>query len=229
MKRKKRPGSGVKTREPKLPPGFFEGLDEASQAPLPALPVHEDESLAPPPPVEPPSHPSAPARDGGRAAPIARAPAPEAGAAAAPLAGNEPQLIVSVGKVLYALPIGGIEEILPMREVAPLPRSSAAVRGILFLRGHPVTVIDLGILLGSSPLPGNRIVVFRIEGEHYGLVVDEVLKVAEPGALTDAVPPPPALGAPPAVRGVARLAEEIVSLLDIDRLVPASAGAGGSA
>jgi purine-binding chemotaxis protein CheW len=131
--------------------------------------------------------------------------------------------------VLYALPIGGIEEILPMREVAPLPRSSAAVLGILFLRGHPVTVIDLGVLLGSGPVPGKRIVVFRIEGEHYGLMVDEVLKVAEPGALANAVPPPAALGAPAGVRGVARLAEEIVSLLDIEKLVPAAAGPGAGA
>jgi chemotaxis signal transduction protein len=247
-----------------MPPGFFEGLEEAErlagqddpssageqggpepaavaappasvgdrsalsadpaaaavapEAPAPAAPTAPPVGTAPP--VRPAAGPTA-------AQSAALLPPPGAASATPPLAGSEPQLIVSVGGVLYALPIGGIEEILPMREVAPLPRSSAAVRGILFLRGHPVTVIDLGILLDSGPVPGKRIVVFRVEGEHYGLVVDEVHKVAEPGSLTDAVPPPPALGAPPGVRGVARLADEIVSILDIERLIPVSAGPGG--
>jgi len=133
----------------------------------------------------------------------------------------EPQLVVAVAGVLYAIPIMGIEEILPMREVAPLPRSAPAVRGILFLRGHPVTVIDLGMQLAGPPTRGARIVVLALAGERYGLVVDQVLKVVVPGDLRDPAPPPAALQAAPAVRAVARLGEEVITLLDLERLIPA--------
>lgn len=160
--------------------------------------------------------------------PAAAKPAtPPAGRGGAPrplLPESEPQLVVTLGEALYAIPIGGIEEILPMREVAPLPRSSPTVRGILFLRGHPVTVLDLGLLLGRAPARGTRIVVLLMEKERYGVVVDAVLKVAAPAAFTDAAEPPAALNLTPALRGVARLGEEIVSLLDIDLLLPAPTG-----
>ncbi len=142
---------------------------------------------------------------------------------------HEPQLVVSLGSALYAIPIGSIEEILPMRQVAPLPRSTPAVRGVLFLRGHPVTVLDLGLLLGMEPVRGARIVVLVIEEERYGLIVDGVHKVASPGTLTDPAPPPALLEASPALRGVARLGEEIVSLLDVEHLIPAAPGARAGA
>lgn len=153
--------------------------------------------------------------------PDTAAPAPSS----APPIDTGPQLVVSLAGALYAIPIGGIEEIVPMREVAPLPRSAPAVRGILFLRGQPVTVLDLGVLLGSPPVRGTRIVVLVVDDERYGLVVDAVLKVASPGSLTDLVPPPAVLRASPALRGVARLGDEIVSLLDVERLIPAPAAA----
>ena len=149
-------------------------------------------------------------------------PAPDPHSTAPPAARDpEPQLVVAVAQVLYAVPIMGIEEILPMREVAPLPRSATAVRGILFLRGHPVTVIDLGMQLGGPPTRGARIVVLALGGERYGLVVDQVLKVVVPGDLRDPAPPPAALLAAPAVRAVARLGEEVITLLDLERLIPA--------
>jgi purine-binding chemotaxis protein CheW len=136
---------------------------------------------------------------------------------------GESHLIVSLGGPLYAIPILGIEQILPMRPVAPLPRSSAVVRGVLFLRGHPVSVIDLAMLLGLPDIRARRIVVLVIESERYGLIVEEVLKVAPPGSLRDLSAPPATLEVHPAVRAVARLRDEIVSLLDPERLVPAAA------
>ncbi len=138
---------------------------------------------------------------------------------------RDTQLIVEVTDSLYAVPISGVEEILPMREVAPLPRSAAAVRGVLFLRGHAVTVVDMGILLGATPARGGRIVVVVIEGERYGMVVDQVLKVLPATELMNLSAPASALGASQAVCAVARGAEQVVSLIDLERLIPAGAAA----
>lgn len=145
--------------------------------------------------------------------------------AAAITALRDTQLIVEVTDSLYAVPISGIEEILPMKEVAPLPRSAAAVRGVLFLRGHAVTVVDMGILLGAAPARGGRIVVVVIEGERYGMVVDQVLKVLPATEFEHLSAPASALGASQAVCAVARVAEQVVSLIDLERLIPAGAAA----
>jgi purine-binding chemotaxis protein CheW len=136
---------------------------------------------------------------------------------------RETQLVVEVAGALYAVPISDIEEILPMRDVAPLPRSTASVRGVLFLRGHAVTVVDMGILLGGAPARGGRIVVLVIEGERYGVVVDRVLKVVPAAELENLSAPASALGASHAVCAVARVSEQIVSLIDLERLIPAGA------
>lgn len=175
---------------------------------MPVPPACEPPAPAAPAPAQPP----APIAESGPLVPV-----------------SDSHLVVGLSGALYAIPIRGIEEILPMREVAPLPRSAPAVRGVLFLRGHPVTVLDLAVLLGLAPGPGSRIVVVVIEREHYGLVVDAVLKVASPGSLVDPVPPPAALGVSPALRAVARLGEEIVSLLDLDPLIPAPVAARAGA
>ncbi|MEE9219710.1 MAG: chemotaxis protein CheW, partial [Acidobacteriota bacterium] len=140
---------------------------------------------------------------------------------------GETQLVVEVQGALYVLPISGIEEIMPMREVTPLPQSAAAVRGVLFLRGHAVTIVDLAVLLGGKPPQGRRIVVLLLDGERYGLVVDQVHKVVAPGELSDLSTPLSVLGGSTAIRAVARLGEEVVSMLDLERLIPAATQESG--
>ena len=113
-----------------------------------------------------------------------------------------------------------------MQTITRVPNAPAGVEGVINLRGRVIPVLDLRTrfcLEASAPTRCSRIVVAEL-GEHtVGLVVDgvsEVLRVAG-----DAVEPPSALMATADgayLRGVAKLGERLVLLLDLARiLIPA--------
>ncbi len=110
-----------------------------------------------------------------------------------------------------------------MQSITRVPNGPAGVEGVTNLRGRVIPVLDLRQRFGLAQTPPtrqSRIVVAEL-GEHaVGLVVDgvsEVLRVP-----TDAVEPPSALvtGADSLyLRGVAKIDERLVLLLDLARLL----------
>ncbi len=53
----------------------------------------------------------------------------------------------------YALDVAGVIELVPRVELRAIPHAPAFLAGLLGYRGEVVPVIDLGLLLGSSPCP----------------------------------------------------------------------------
>jgi chemotaxis-related protein WspB len=51
----------------------------------------------------------------------------------------------------YALDVAGVIELVPRVELRAIPHAPAYLAGLLGYRGEVVPVIDLGLLLGSSP------------------------------------------------------------------------------
>jgi purine-binding chemotaxis protein CheW len=136
-----------------------------------------------------------------------------------------PQMVsLRCGAVTFALPIGAVREIVMVPEITPVPDVGPFVRGIINLRGRILPVLDLAQRLGfgRGPEPPNgRILVVEHDREHpLGLLVEdasEVLRVPD-----DAIAPPPELaagGSNGAVRGVARLSDRILLVLDLDRVL----------
>jgi purine-binding chemotaxis protein CheW len=82
---------------------------------------------------------------------------------------------------VYAAPVALIREILKPPMLTPVPRATAAVMGIVSVRGQVVTVIDLRRrlrLLESAATRRTRILLANATGgELLGLYVDEVLQV----------------------------------------------------
>lgn len=124
----------------------------------------------------------------------------------------------------FGIPIDRVREIVIVPEITPVPESGEFVRGIINLRGRILPVLDLGLRLGLPPGPregSGRILVVEQESQQpVGLLVDEaseVLRVPE----TLLSPPPELAGGPlgASVRGVARLDERLVLLLDLARVV----------
>lgn len=78
----------------------------------------------------------------------------------------------------FAAPIGPVEEILPWLPVEPVPSAPAFLRGVVFVRGHLVPIIDGAERLGMArpgPAPEDpKIIAFSLGGRLIGLVVDDV-------------------------------------------------------
>lgn len=87
-------------------------------------------------------------------------------------------LVVRLGAGLHAIPVAAVEEILPALPVEPVAQCPPFVRGVVFVRGHLIPVLDLAERLGMADhvRPAEpHIVCLRWSGRLVGVQVDEAL------------------------------------------------------
>ena len=119
----------------------------------------------------------------------------------------------------YGLPISKVQEINRMVAVTKLPQTPDFMEGIINLQERVIPVVDLRKRFGFTAeeyQDATRIMVVDISGQTLGLVVDavnEVVKIAG-----DCIEPPPQSFVMNAqfVQGIAKMADRLVILLDID-------------
>lgn len=89
-------------------------------------------------------------------------------------------LIAQIAGRGVAIATTQIESVVDIAEVVAVPRTEAAVRGLVALRSRVVTVIDTGTALGldSTPDTARRAVITPIDGHHYAVLVDALEDVA---------------------------------------------------
>ncbi len=122
----------------------------------------------------------------------------------------------------YAVDMGRMREILKLRAATEVPRAPRFLLGVIALRGTLITVIDLRLRLGLAAAPlvrTGRVLVVEHEGEPYGLVVDEVFKVLRMrDEQVESAPLPSGISSV-FLAGVARVAGELIALLDVPAVV----------
>ena len=124
----------------------------------------------------------------------------------------------------YALELLKVQEVVLPAILLPLRGAARHMLGVMNLRGQVVPVIDLGVYLGRDPIGDDaltRIVVLEEQGEILGLRVSAVEDVT---TLTEQQIEPPdntrmCRITHPLFRGVARLAQRTVILLDASELL----------
>ena len=136
---------------------------------------------------------------------------------------SEFQVVVcQLGQESYGLDISSVYEIIRFQECTAVPASPSFVDGVINLRGLIIPVMDMASRFGQARgevTKSTRIIVAGTNGRRVGLVVDavtEVLMVSE-----DAVEPTPEVAAgfdSAYIRGIAKLGEELVILLDLGAL-----------
>jgi purine-binding chemotaxis protein CheW len=137
---------------------------------------------------------------------------------------EEHVVIFRLADEYYALDIQTVQEIVRMPAITSIPGADTWVEGVTNLRGRVVPVIDLRRRCGveaSDPTADTRIVVVSSSAGMVGLIVDAVTEVTRiPG---DQIEPPGVLvtGADNAyIRGVAKLENRLVSLMDLEGVLP---------
>ena len=116
-----------------------------------------------------------------------------------------------------------VQEVLRYQRITPIPLAPPVIEGLINLRGHIVTAVDLRRRLRLPPRPDGRSpmnVVVRTEGGAVSLLVDEIGDVLDvDGELWES--PPESLD--PAVRGLIRavykLSDRLLLILDAERTV----------
>ena len=130
-----------------------------------------------------------------------------------------------LGGQLYGLAIGEVQEVLASADIEPVPGAQAFVLGVINLRGHIVTVVDLRTCLGTAVVEGGAscVVIANSASGMLGFCVDGIADVVNiPQAR---IQPPIELSTMPAaraVRGLIKRKDEVLTLLDVQQLVPAA-------
>jgi purine-binding chemotaxis protein CheW len=136
-------------------------------------------------------------------------------------------LTFALGQEVYGVDILRVKEIRGWSPVTRIPQSPAAVLGVLNLRGAIVPIIDLRVRFAMQTAEFNAVTVVIVlslrtaEGQREcGIVVDNVRDVVDIAA--DSVRPAPSMQGCTAnefIEGITTLGEQMLILLDADRLV----------
>ena len=137
----------------------------------------------------------------------------------------------------YALDAARIIELVPRVELRAIPHAPAHLAGLLGYRGRVVPVVDLGLLLGSSPSSdrlSTRIILVksepggqnrgegpadadRVETRILGLIAERVIDLV-PVASEQVTPAPVHVPQAPYLDSVARIGPGFVPLIAVDKL-----------
>jgi purine-binding chemotaxis protein CheW len=151
---------------------------------------------------------------------------PAEGQAATALGGDglahaSAQLISRVGRQLYAIPIEHVVEIMRVLPIEPMARTPDYVRGLCIIRGAPVPVVDVGLLVGKRQTEAGRLIAIKTADRTIALQVDAVLgiKILKPEIFSEL---PPLLGeiASETVAAIGTLDSATLLALRAARIVP---------
>ena len=122
----------------------------------------------------------------------------------------------------YGLDIAKVFEIIRHQPITPVPRAPMFVKGVINLRGRIIPVVDLRGRFGMTevmPTKETRIVVAESSHTRVGLIVDSVSEVLLlPLDSVESTPGVAAGADAEYLRGIAKLGDRLVLLLELDGL-----------
>ncbi|MDO9566062.1 MAG: chemotaxis protein CheW [Candidatus Desulfaltia sp.] len=132
-------------------------------------------------------------------------------------------VVFSINQQIFGIEIFKIKEVLSYRKVTPLPQVEEFVKGIINLRGAVIPVFDLREKFNLPVKEYTRfhvIIVVEIAGRIMGVIVDEISDVVEilPEEFQTTGNLPSNLQRK-YLKGVGKKQDEMIILLDIERLL----------
>ena len=132
-----------------------------------------------------------------------------------------------VGELFIGIEVSRVQEVLSHSSITPVPLAPTHVMGLINLRGHIVTAIDMGIRLDvgrvGSAGGGMMHVILNDDQGLLSLVVDRAGDVVEVDKETHEGPPETLQGeARRLIRGAFKLEGRLLLDLDVDYVVALS-------
>jgi purine-binding chemotaxis protein CheW len=129
---------------------------------------------------------------------------------------------------VFGVPVPQVQEVIKFQEMTPVPLAPPVISGLINLRGQIVTAVDMRKRLrmgerAAGQLPVN--VVVRCGDDPVSLLVDEIGDVIEVEEDTFEPPPDTLKGMDrELIRGVHKLPQRLLLVLDIERVVEIVSG-----
>lgn len=135
-------------------------------------------------------------------------------------------IIFHVENIACGIDIMQVQEIKRLKELTPVPRSPGYIRGVVNMRGHIVTAIDLRQRLELEPMVVKKnalAIIVPHNEELMGFLVDEVDDVIRTQRSSISIPPGNVTGIQRNVfSGILKLDDTLVVILDKEKIVEPS-------
>ncbi len=125
------------------------------------------------------------------------------------------------GRQLFAINVFKVQEVVKLPPLRPVPHSHPHVRGVAWLRGQTVPVIDLSAAIGGNPLTdtanANLIVAEYNRSVQAFLIgaVDRIINLNWDVIL----PPPKGTGRAHFLTAITKVDDQLVEILDVERVL----------
>jgi len=133
-----------------------------------------------------------------------------------------------VADLFFGVDVPHVQEVLPLQQITPVPQAPDTVEGLINLRGQIVIALDMRRRLRLPPRAGDRIpmnIVIRAEDGPVSLLVDDIGDVLDVGAAAfEALPAGLDAWARDLIRGVYKLKDRLLLILDADRVADLISG-----
>jgi purine-binding chemotaxis protein CheW len=129
----------------------------------------------------------------------------------------------NIGDEEFGIDILKVQEIIRIMDITKVPSSPPHVKGVINLRGKVIPVIDLRLRFGMDSRTHDsqtRIIVLELHKMIVGFIVDAVSEVLRIQSNTVEPPPPVVAGIESEyIKGVGKLDDRLLILLDLDKLI----------
>ena len=128
-----------------------------------------------------------------------------------------------IGEEEFGVDILAVQEIIRMMQITPVPRAPIYIDGVINLRGKVIPVVNMRSRFSlpvQEPTPQTRIVVMEFDQKIVGFLVDAVSEVLRiPASTVEEAPPVVAGIGSEYIRGVGKLGDRLLILLDLNYLL----------
>jgi len=136
-----------------------------------------------------------------------------------------------LGKQEYAVDILRVQEVNRLVNITFMPNAGECIEGVINLRGRVIPIVSLRKKFGldANDMDGKARILVIDAGRTVGVIVDSVSEVLR--LSTEAVEPPPSMargGSVEYVKGVGKLENRLVMLLDVEKLFGDRSGCAGA-
>lgn len=123
----------------------------------------------------------------------------------------------------FGVEILAVQEIIRIMQITTVPRAPVFIEGVINLRGKVIPVIDMRKRFGLPAVERDsqtRIIVMEFDQKIVGFLVDAVSEVLRIPMDTVEDPPPVVAGiGSEYIKGVGKLDDRLLILMDLDRLL----------
>lgn len=127
------------------------------------------------------------------------------------------------GRETYGINVFKVREVLPCPKLSGIPKRNPIVRGVAYVRGETVSIVDAGMAIGLRPVPDEEIaqsfvIITEYNRKIQGFLVKAVDRIVNLN-WDEIHPPPKGAGQDVYFTAVTRIDEKMVGIIDVEKIL----------